>query len=338
MAELDSNNIALRPERTTGEHTVAEIEKGGELLQESDDVFPKVDLSGLTIEQRGVVRNMLKEGTASFSKNEDDIGCTENLQMDIDFSDRTPVLLNKQFITRSRSSYSSLMVYDRKKVGTLRLCVGYRQLNRRTVPDRHPIPRTQEGLDSLGGNSWFSLLDQGKAYHQGFIAPKSRPHTAFITPRGLYEWVRIPLCLTKAPENFQRYIEHCLGESRVPYLDIIVFSQSFGEHVEHVWTVLRRLRQHSIKLKSAKCKLFRRKFCFLGRIVSEEGYRIYPSGITAVTSHAQETSKTFDEVRQLIGFLGYYRRYIPGFSQTTKPIYELLSKSKLGGSCKVYTK
>ena len=67
----------------------------------------------------------------------------------------------------SRSAYSSPVVCIRKKDGTLRLCGDYRELNRRTVPDRHPIPKVQETLDSLGGNSWFSVLDQGKAYHQG---------------------------------------------------------------------------------------------------------------------------------------------------------------------------
>ena len=76
-------------------------------------------------------------------------------------------LLNKQFIKESRSAYSSPVVCIRKKDGTLRLCGDYRELNRRTVPDWHPIPRVQETLDSLGGNSWFSVLDQGKAYHQG---------------------------------------------------------------------------------------------------------------------------------------------------------------------------
>ena len=134
---------------------------------------------------------------------------------------------------------------------------------------------------------------------------------------------------------------HCLGELRdeisIPYLDdIIVFSrQSFEEHVEHVRTVFRRLRQQGIKLKPATCKLFRKEVCFLGRIVSEDGYRVDPSGITAVTSLAQETPKTVGEVIQLMGFLSYYRRYIPNFAHIAKPIYELLNKPKTGRPPKV---
>ena len=178
-------------------------------------------MTGLTSEQEEEGRQMLKEEAASYAKNEDDRGCMEDLQMDIELSDCTPVqrnyvsiprplyqevktyiedLMNKQFITKSRSSYSSPVVCVRKKDGTLRLCVNYRELNRRTVPDRHPIPRVHETLDSLGGNSWFSVLDQGKAYHQGFVAPKSRPCTAFITPWGLYDWylyLRIDKCTRK---------------------------------------------------------------------------------------------------------------------------------------------
>ena len=149
---------------------------------ESDVATPEVDMTGLTMQQQEVV----KEEAASFAKNDDDIGCIEDLQMDIDLSDSTPVqrnyvsiprplyqevkhyiedLFNKQFTTKSRSSYSSPVVCVRKKDGTLHLCVDYRELNRCTTPDRHPIPRIQETLDSLGRNSWFTVLNQGKAYH-----------------------------------------------------------------------------------------------------------------------------------------------------------------------------
>ena len=134
-------------------------------------------------------------------------------------------------------------------------------------------------------------------------------------------------------------MEHCLGELRdeiaIPYLDdIIVFSQSSEEHVGHVRQVLRRLWQQGIKLKPSKCKLFQREVCFLGRIVSKHGHRVDPSGITAVTSLAEKQPKTVGEVRQLMEFLSYYRRYIPCFSYLAKPLYELLNKRKIENKSK----
>ena len=129
-------------------------------------------------------------------------------------------------------------------------------------------------------------------------------------------------------------MEHCFGELKdeiaIPYLDdVIAFSKSFEKDVEHVRKVLRLLRQQGIKLKPRKCKLFRREVCFLGSIVSRDGYRVDPSGITALASLAEKKPSTI-EVTQLVGFLGYYRRYIPNFVRLAKPLYELLSKPSQG--------
>ena len=248
-------------------------------------------------------------------------------------------LLNRNFIRKSKSSYSSPVVCVRKKDQSLRLCVDYRELNRKTHVDRHPIPRIQETLDNLGGSSWFSVLDQGKAYHQGFLTPESQPLTAFITPRGLYEWIRIPFGLSNAPASFQRFMETCLGDLRdeicIPYLDdIIVFSSTFEDHIEHLRTVFQRLKKYGVKLKPKKCTMFKREVVFLGRVVSAQGYKLDPSTMAPILRLKDTSPKTVNEVRKLMGFLNYYRRYIENFSRIAKPIYNLVKTPETDGKGK----
>ena len=254
---------------------------------------------------------------------------TQNLFSD-SFGFKNPILdFFKETHPKSQSSYALPVVCVRKKEEGLRLCIDYRELNRKPVRDCHPIPRIQETLDNLGGSSWFSVLDQGKAYHQGFIEKGSRHLTSIITPRGLYEWTCIPFGLSNAPAQFQRYMEDCLEGIRdeicTPYLDdIIVYSKTFEEHVENLPTVLRRLRKHGIKLKPSKCHLSQPEVRYLGRIVSQNGHRIDPEGTKAITSLSDSRLKTVGEVCKLTGLLSCYRRYIKHFSRIAKRLYYLL--------------
>jgi len=313
---------------------------------------PSVDIDDAPIseEQKRRVRQVLREECEAFSRDDDDVGTVEELQMNISLKDHSPVqrsyvsipppmheevkayiddLLRRKWIRPSKSSYSSPMVCVRKKDGSLRLCIDYRQLNNKTWKDSHPIPRIQDTLNTLGGKRWFSTLDQGKAYHQGFMTEESRRLTAFVTPWGLYEWVRIPFGLTGAPAVYQRFMEETLKEVRdrccLPYMDdSLVYSNTFEDHLNHLRQVLRLLKRKGIKLKPSKCRLFRHEVKFLGHIVSADGYKIDHADIEAVKSLREQKPKNIGEVRRLLGFLGFFRKYIPNFSRRAKKLFALL--------------
>ncbi|GAA6083799.1 uncharacterized protein LOC109201851 [Tachysurus ichikawai] len=181
----------------------------GPMTQSNGDLWgPPVQVNHLSPQQQVEVRKLLREECAASAKDDQDVGCIPSLELKIILKDTTPVkrtymsvlkllhkevkeyledLLNRGWIMKSRSEYSLPIVRVRKKDGSLQLCCDYHELNQKSIPDHHPIPRIQNMLDSPSGSTWFFILDQGKAYHQGFMEERSHPMTAFITLWGLYE-------------------------------------------------------------------------------------------------------------------------------------------------------
>ena len=231
-------------------------------------------------------------------------------------------------IRRSFSPWASAVVLVRKKDRGLMVCIDLQKPNNHTIKDGYALPRIDDTLDCLHGAMWFSTLDLKSRYWQVELEEEAKSLTAFtMGPLGFWECERMPFGLTNAPATFQRLMESCLDELHLSWCiiyldDIIVFSQTPEEHLVRLQVVFDKLKAAGLKLKPSKCELFREEINYLGHVVGHKGIATDPKKIEAVTEWPRSTTVT--EVRSFLGFVGYYRRFIPNFSKVAKPLNILL--------------
>ncbi|GBG75669.1 hypothetical protein CBR_g20296 [Chara braunii] len=192
-------------------------------------------------------------------------------------------LLEKGWIRPSSSPYGGPVFFVRNKNKDLRLCIDYRKLNAQTIRNAGPLPRIDDLLERLGGAQFFSKLDLKSGYHQLEIRKEDHYKTAFKTRYGHFEWMVMPFGLTNAPTTFQAAMttefRHMLDRFVLIYLDdILVYSRSLDEHVEHLRTVLERLRQAKYKANRDKCEFVQQELEYLGHYVTPQGTRPYECG------------------------------------------------------------
>ena len=326
--------------------------------QDSNVLF---DFEGSPLSTDSVERmtGLLQTYTDVFSKDDLDIGCTSAVKHTIKLSDETPFregcrrippadyadarshikeLQEKGIIRESASQFASPIVLVRKKNGDLRLCIDYRKLNGRTVRDQYSIPKIEDTLHAMNGAHWFSCLDLKSGYYQIEMAEEDKHKTAFWCPVGFYEFNRMPQGITNAPATFQRLMERCMGDLHhngvFVYLDdIIVYARTKEEHESRLLQTLDRLRQFGLKLSPAKCKFFQSSTKCLGHVISAEGVSTDPSKIEAVKTWP--VPHTARELKSFLGFTGYYRRFVEGYSSIVKHLNALtagfdLTKSRPG--------
>ncbi|GBG84683.1 hypothetical protein CBR_g39058 [Chara braunii] len=234
-------------------------------------------------------------------------------------------LLEKGWIRPSSSSYGAPILFVRKKNKDLRLCIDYRKLNVQTIRNAGPLPHIDDLLKRLGGAKFFSKLDLKLGYHQLEIRKEDRYKTAFKTRYGHFEWLVMPFGLTNAPATFQAAMimefRHMLDRFVLIYLDdILVYSRSLEEHVEHLRTVLERLRQEA---NCDKCEFARRELEYLGHYVTPQGIRPLADKIEALRVWLEPTNTT--DIRSFMGLAGYYQRFITGYSRIVAPMMRLQS-------------
>lgn len=302
-------------------------------------------------DQRQALKNILNRYSTCFSNGLHDLGFTTCTEMTIELIDGEPIvyrpyrmshaerltvsnmvqeMLDSNIIRESSSPYASPIIMVQKKTGDKRLCVDYRALNRKTKKDHYPMPRVEDQLDLLAGNSLFTSLDLASGYYQIPLSEESRPKTAFVTPDGQYEFNRMPFGLVNAPSVFQRTINKILKEAKIKYAivymdDILIPSKDFDEGLSRLEEVLQLLREGGLTLKLSKCHFFLDTVDFLGFDVSANGIRPGSRKSEAVSKFPRPTNQ--HEVRQFLGLSGFFRRFIKGYAMITAPLTDLLRKN-----------
>ncbi|GJR33543.1 putative reverse transcriptase domain-containing protein [Tanacetum coccineum] len=190
-------------------------------------------------------------------------------------------LFDKGFIRPSSSPWGALVLFVKKKDGSFRMCIDYRELNKLTVKNRYLLPRIDDLFDQLQGSSIYSKIDLRSGYHQLRVREQDIPKTAFRTRYGHYEFQVMPFGLTNAPADKK-------------------------EHEEHLKAILELLKKEKLYAKFSKCEFWIPKVQFLGHVIDSRGIHVDPAKIESIKDWA--SPKTPTEIRQFLGLAGYYRR------------------------------
>jgi hypothetical protein len=322
-------------------------------LEESEDTsdwLPEgIDLSGVECSPEiwKKIKNVFRKHADAFVK-EGEVGYTDKVQHRIPTVDDIPVrqpyrrvpqsqiaelkdhiqdLLRKGIIRESSSNYASPIVLCRRKNGKLRMCVDNRRLNSKTRMEVTCLPRVEECLDTLSGAKLFCHLDLASAYNQVAVHPDDQHKTAFITPFGLFEYLRVNFGLRGAPATFQKLMHSIFREEILDILlvildDLLIHAVDILQMIDRLDWVLTKLKKYGLKLEPKKCVFFQKEVVFWGNRICEDGVAVDPEKIQAVKEYP--IPQNSQELRRAIGLMGFNRRFVPGFSKIAAPLHALI--------------
>jgi transposase InsO family protein len=310
-----------------------------------------------TTQQDALIQLLLKFGDR-FSLKGENMEHTDSVQHEIDTKDRRPFrerlrqyspaiqdiitaevesMIKQGVVVPSRSPYASNLLLVRKPDPSSeggvknRVCASFVRLNTDTEKDSYPLPNIQYIFDRIGKSKWFTTMDLLSGFWQVMIKPEHRHKTAFITVRGLYEFVVMPFGLCNAPATFQRLMDEVILPQYRSFIetyidDLMTHSQSFDDHLKHLDRLLTSLQQHKLVVKLSKCKFAQQEVKFLGHVISQNAIKTNPEAVEAIKSWIKPAGggkKAVTAVRGFLGMAGWYRKFIPHFADIAKPLVHL---------------
>ncbi|KAL0546184.1 hypothetical protein IC582_016090 [Cucumis melo] len=294
------------------------------VVREYPDVFLD-ELPGLPPPREINFAIELEPGTAPISRAPYKMAPAELKELKVQLQE----LLDKGFIRPSVSPWEAPVLFVKKKDGSMRLCIDYRELNKVTVKNRYPLPRIDDLFDQLQGATVFSKIDLRSGYHQLRIRDSDIPKIALHSRYGHYEFIVMSFGLTNAHAVFMDLMNRVFKDSLDTFVivfidDILIYSKTEAEHEEHLHQVLETLRANKLYAKFSKCEFWLKKVTFLDHVVSSEEVSVDPAKIEVVTSWPRPS--TVSEICSFLGLAGYYRRFVEDFSRIASPLTQLTRK------------
>ncbi|GKC24623.1 putative reverse transcriptase domain-containing protein [Tanacetum coccineum] len=275
-----------------------------------------------------ILQDMIQVSLAEHKSREEQ-EARENVALEL--SNQLQELADRGFIQPSTLPWGAPVLFVKKKDGSFRMCIDYRELNKLTIKNRYPLPRIDDLFDQLQGSSVYSKIDLRSGYHQLRVRDKDIPKTAFRTRYEHYEFQVMPFGLTNAPALFMdlmnRVCKPYLDKFVIVFIDdIFIYSRNKEEHANHLIIILELLKKEKLYAKFSKCDFWISIVHFLGHVIDKQGIHVDPAMIEAIKNWASPTTPT--EIRQFLGLVGYYRRFIKDFSKIAKSLTELTQKNK----------
>lgn len=240
-------------------------------------------------------------------------------------------LLNRGLIEQSTSPYAApVTLADKKECKKSRLCIDFSRLNKILVDESQPFLKVEDILDKLVDRKYFTKIDLNSAFWSVPLHKDDRFKTAFVTKQGHYQWTVLPFGLKTSPAIFQRILSAVLRKYNcstfsVNYMDdILIFSKSFGDHLNHIQLVIKALRKEKFKANFSKCEFAQHKITYLGHLISEN--KIQPINNDLVVIKNARSPSNVDQLRRYLGKINYYHKYLPNAADLLEPFHKLLRK------------